>query len=154
MRTIISSTSSISSTYPLSTCCKTCERSADGVCHRIKLDDDPNEVLLKHFSDTNAFIDNALSNGGAVFVHCAMGKSRSATIVCAYLMYKYGVSPEAALKQLCEGREVCDPNPGFKEQLKVYHTMLQTKDNAEQQGIFQKWLDTRYTGTWYSGTYW
>jgi dual specificity phosphatase 12 len=119
--------------------------------NRIKLDDDPNEVLMKHFSETNAFIDAALSRGGAVFVHCAMGKSRSATVVIAYLMWKYGATPEAALKQLCEGREVCDPNPGFKEQLKVYERMLHAKDEAEQQRIFQKWLDTRYTGTWYSG---
>ncbi|KJY00101.1 hypothetical protein TI39_contig342g00018 [Zymoseptoria brevis] len=117
---------------------------------QIKLDDDPNEVLLKHFSETNAFIDNALSNGGAVFVHCAMGKSRSATIVCCYLMWKYNISPEVALAQLCEGREVCDPNQGFKEQLKVYEFMLKAPNKAEAQSIFQKWLDTRYTGTWYS----
>lgn len=68
-------------------------------------------------------------------------------------MWKYNISPEAALSQLCEGREVCDPNPGFKEQLKVYELMLKAANEAQAQSIFQKWLDTRYTGTWYSGTF-
>lgn len=77
----------------------------------VRIDDDPNENMLEHLKATNDFIENALSNGGAVFVHCAMGKSRSATIVVAYLMRKYGKTPDDALSQLCEGRPVCEPNP-------------------------------------------
>ena len=77
----------------------------------VRIDDDPNENMLEHLEATNDFIENALSNGGAVFVHCAMGKSRSATIVVAYLMRKYGKTTDEALAQLCEGRPVCEPNP-------------------------------------------
>ncbi|CZT18730.1 uncharacterized protein RCC_04574 [Ramularia collo-cygni] len=118
---------------------------------QIKLDDDPNENLLEHFPATNAFISDALKDGtGRVFVHCAMGKSRSATIVCAYLMFKYGVSPSKALEQLCEGRPVCEPNPGFQEQLRVYEKMLKAKDESERDGVYQHWIKNRYTGTWYS----
>jgi dual specificity phosphatase 12 len=119
---------------------------------QIKLDDDPNENLLIHFPQTNAFIEAALQNGqGRVFVHCAMGKSRSATVVCAYLMFKFGVSPSKALEQLCEGRPVCEPNPGFQEQLKVYERMLKAGDEAEGKGVYQDWVENRYTGTWYNG---
>lgn len=42
---------------------------------QVKLDDDPNEDFFQHtnrFRDTNSFIDNALSNDGAVFVHCEL----------------------------------------------------------------------------------
>ncbi|KAK4505678.1 hypothetical protein PRZ48_003643 [Zasmidium cellare] len=120
---------------------------------QVKLDDDPNENFFAHtrrFRDTNDFIESALSNGGAVFVHCAMGKSRSATIVIAYLMYKYHISPTAALAQLNEGRPVCEPNPGFQEQLEVYHDMLRCDSEADANRVYDQWLKTRYTGDWYS----
>ena len=52
----------------------------------LRLDDDPNENLLQHFPESNKFIEDALSNGGGVFVHCAMGKSRSPPVAVAYLM--------------------------------------------------------------------
>nr|POF14213.1 isoform 2 of dual specificity protein phosphatase 1 [Quercus suber] len=112
--------------------------------YMLRVDDDPNEDLLKHFHATNAFIDEALQGGGAVFVHCAMGKSRSATIVCAYLMWKHRITAKAALDQLCEGRPVCSPNPGFGEQLDVYFEMLQNE--AKMNEIYDNWDKTRFRG--------
>lgn len=116
----------------------------------LRVDDDPNEQLLNRFAETNAFIDAALKDGGAVFVHCAMGKSRSATVVCAYLMWKDGVSPEEALKQVCEGRPVCSPNPGFMEQLAVYSRMLKMNDESKASEVYQDWLKRRFTGDWWT----
>lgn len=75
-----------------------------------------------------------------------MGKSRSATIIVAYLMSKYHISPSQALAQLCEGRPVCSPNPGFREQLYVYHQMLSTNEPDEREQIYNTWLATRFTG--------
>ena len=72
-------------------------------------------------------------------LHSAMGKSRSAAVVIAYLISKYHLTPEAALKQLQRGRGVCDPNDGFKDQLKLYHDMG-TPDDVESQPIYQRWL--------------
>ena len=117
---------------------------------QIRLDDDPNENILQHFEETNRFLDSALQDGGAVFVHCAMGKSRSATLVCAYLMHKYGVTPFQALQQVCEGRPVCSPNPGFMEQLEVYHNVLRSKDSTKSKSIYQEWLKGRFTGDWWT----
>jgi dual specificity phosphatase 12 len=68
----------------------------------LRLDDDPNENMLQHFPESNKFIEDALSSGGGVFVHCAMGKSRSAAIAVAYLMNKYQISPHRGLSQVCE----------------------------------------------------
>ena len=116
----------------------------------IRLDDDPNENLLQHFEDSNRFIDQALANEGGVFVHCAMGKSRSATVCCAYLMQKYQISPHRALSQVCEGRPVCSPNFGFMEQLEVYSHMLKAKDQADSDRIYQKWLKERFSGEWWT----
>ncbi|KAF2186378.1 tyrosine protein phosphatase 3 [Zopfia rhizophila CBS 207.26] len=114
----------------------------------IRADDDPNEDLLKRFKEANKYIDDALENGG-VFIHCEMGKSRSATMAVAFLKWKYGRSPEEALDQLCEGRPICDPNVGFKEQLQIYHRMLNAKDDAEAEAIYQTWLKERFKGEWW-----
>jgi dual specificity phosphatase 12 len=73
-------------------------------------------------------------------IDSAMGKSRSATLVMAYLMRKYHISPYEALSQLRESRPVCGPNDGFMEQLEIYHRMLQAPDTVKAQSIYQHWL--------------
>src|SRR5262245_805035 len=88
--------------------------------YHIRADDDPNEDLLKRFEEAVRYIDLGLQGGqeeegkkeGGVFVHCAMGKSRSATLVVAYLMWKFQLGWKEALEWLCEGRPICDPNLG------------------------------------------
>lgn len=76
----------------------------------------------------------------------AMGKSRSAAIVIAFLMYKYGISPAEGLVQLREGREVCGPNLGFMEQLEVFYQMLRAGSEVSRQEIYQNWSETRFYG--------
>lgn len=135
----------------------------------IRADDHPNENLLQHFEEVVRWMDGALekveSSGdltgrldgkgrdgddeGGVFVHCAMGKSRSATLVVAYLMWKYKLDPKVALDQLCEGRPVCDPNPGFKEQLEVWEEMCKKDSAAERKKIYDEWEKTRFTGEYW-----
>lgn len=83
-------------------------------------------------------------------MHCAMGKSRSATIVCAYLMWRHGMPPEDALARLNEGRPVCDPNPGFWEQLEVYDHMLKANNDTDRQRVYQNWHEGRGTTDWYT----
>lgn len=83
-------------------------------------------------------------------MHCAMGKSRSATIVCAYLMWRHRMSPEDALARLNEGRPVCDPNAGFWEQLEVYDHMLKANDDTDRQRVYNNWHGGRGTTDWYT----
>lgn len=111
----------------------------------IPIEDDPNENLLQHFSRMNAFIDSGLARGG-VFVHCAMGKSRSATAVVAFLMWKYGMERDEALAQVCEGRPVCEPNLGFMEQLEVFGRMLAQESGEERERVYEEWLKGRFKG--------
>lgn len=109
----------------------------------IQVDDDANEDLLTRFQETNAFIDAGLQNDGGVFVHCAMGVSRSATIICAYLMWKHRISREDALKWLREGRPRATPNKGFMEQLDMYEAMLHAETESTRDALLQKWKDRR-----------
>lgn len=113
----------------------------------IRSEDHPNTNLLQNFTPAVQYIDSALNaENGGVFIHCAMGKSRSATLVCAYLIWKYNITPAAALDQLCEGRPVCDPNPGFKEQLEVWGEMCGVSGEEEKRNVYEAWEKDRFTG--------
>jgi len=46
------------------------------------------ENIMVHFPEAIKFIDECISNGGKILVHCAAGVSRSAAVVIAYLMWK------------------------------------------------------------------
>ena len=50
-----------------------------------------------------------------------LGMSRSATIACAYLMKKHQWSYDVALERVKSKRPCVYPNPGFVEQLRLYH---------------------------------
>ncbi|NXX26581.1 DS13B phosphatase, partial [Nicator chloris] len=79
--------------------------------------DDPSFDLSIFFYDAANFIGKALnSSGGKVFVHCAMGVSRSATLVLAFLMIYENMTLVDALKTVGAHRNIC-PNPGFLRQL-------------------------------------
>lgn len=55
-------------------------------------------------SQVTAWIDAALGEGGSVLVHCHEGKSRSVSLVAAWLMASRGMRLAAALDHIrCEG---------------------------------------------------
>lgn len=55
-----------------------------------------------------------------LLVHCAMGKSRSATIILMYIMKKFQLPYTKAFELVKERREKIDINSGFVEQLKEF----------------------------------
>ncbi|TKA64111.1 hypothetical protein B0A49_06787 [Cryomyces minteri] len=119
------------------------ERLFSGFEHMVvEVDDVDDENLLEHFPATNRFIQNGLNSGGGVLVHCAMGKSRSATCVIAYLMQKHHISPSEALLQIRQARPLCEPNEGFMSQLEIFHE-TRTPDNVEDDPAYQRWLYRR-----------
>ncbi|KAL2270634.1 hypothetical protein VTJ83DRAFT_5 [Remersonia thermophila] len=92
---------------------------------------------------------------GAVFVHCAMGKSRSVTAIIAYLLWKYPqrfqapTSREAvakALEWVRRSRPIAGPNEGFMSQLELWHDMgcpADSDDAVENHPAYQRWLYKR-----------
>ncbi|XP_014811838.1 PREDICTED: dual specificity protein phosphatase 13 isoform B-like [Calidris pugnax] len=92
--------------------------------------DDPSFDLSIFFYDAANFIGKALNtSGGKVFVHCAMGISRSASLVLAFLMIHENMTLVDALKTVSAHRDIC-PNSGFLSQLRD----LDIKLNEERKG--------------------
>ena len=58
-----------------------------------------------------------------VYDRFCRGKSRSATVVLAYLMQKNSWTLERALKKVRARRECVAPHDGFLAQLKLYESM-------------------------------
>uniref|UniRef100_A0A8C5PT45 Dual specificity protein phosphatase n=1 Tax=Leptobrachium leishanense TaxID=445787 RepID=A0A8C5PT45_9ANUR len=70
------------------------------------------------------FIHEALSTpNGKILVHCVLGKSRSATLVIAYLMIYQHFTLEEAIRHISRFRCI-SPNCGFLEQLRQLENEL------------------------------
>ncbi|KAF3708294.1 Dual specificity protein phosphatase 13 isoform B [Channa argus] len=79
--------------------------------------DHPEFNLQPFFRPAAQFMDMALKKNGKVFVHCAMGVSRSGALVLAYLMICQGLSLVEAIIAVRLNRDI-GPNSGFLEQLR------------------------------------
>lgn len=90
------------------------------VYHREKLTDSLTSNIIEGglLDRCFEFIDNALINGKKVLVHCQAGISRSGAVIVAYLMKKYNIDYDTALKRAKEKRECICPNSSFEKQIK------------------------------------
>nr|AFK39190.1 unknown [Medicago truncatula] len=98
---------------------------ADFVYKVIDVADKEDTNLKQHFEECFDFIDEAKSNGGSVLVHCYAGRSRSVTIIVAYLMKSRGMSLSEALQHVKCKRPQATPNRGFIRQLEDFEKSLQ-----------------------------
>lgn len=105
---------------------------------RIDILDIPSADLKSHLDDTCARIERSLTSGKNVLVHCQQvcstspspkifpsppspkGISRSASVVIAYLIKKYGMSYEYAFALVKRYRACIEPNSGFVKCLKEW----------------------------------
>ena len=85
--------------------------------------DTENTDLSDVFDRTNAFINDSVLNGESILIHCYAGRSRSVSILIAYIMQEFGMRYNDSLNAIKNIREIVEPNTSFKAQLiKYYYT--------------------------------
>ncbi|KAJ3849429.1 protein-tyrosine phosphatase-like protein [Lentinula lateritia] len=96
----------------------------------INLSDYSTSNILAHLDTTTEFVKAALeeNESNVVLVHCFQGVSRSATVVCAYLISNAGMTAMESITFVQSKRKIVSPNNGFRKQLYLYATRL--RDNA------------------------
>jgi atypical dual specificity phosphatase len=96
---------------------------------QIPLDDLPFAELAAVLPSTTAFIHNALESSphAKVLVHCVQGVSRSASVVSAYLMWRYGWSVMDSVGFVKRKRPVAEPSYGFLGQLGEYGDFIRSR---------------------------
>ncbi|KAJ3047696.1 hypothetical protein HK097_011292 [Rhizophlyctis rosea] len=99
---------------------------SDFTYHSIDIEDDEDSNIIQHFDSSYTFIDDGLSSGGKVLVHCTAGVSRSVTLLASYLMRKNSITASQALDQIKSIRKAACPNDGFLTQLTLYEQMHHT----------------------------
>ena len=93
--------------------------------------DTPEANIQQYFNESCLFIEEAIKNGGKVFVHCHAGISRSSTLIIAYMIKNLNYTFEDALAYCKEKRNKINPNSGFQEQLRKYEIELKGKKIEE-----------------------
>jgi len=91
---------------------------------RVECVDLPDQDLMTYFEECFEFIDQAKSNNGKILIHCFAGRSRSATILTAYLMKREGLPLKDAIQLVKGSRPNVSPNAGFRMQLKKFQNEL------------------------------
>ncbi|KAG7462531.1 hypothetical protein MATL_G00185780 [Megalops atlanticus] len=102
--------------------------------HGVEAADHPAFDLSPFFYPTAEFIREALSQKGKVLVHCAMGVSRSATLVLAFLMICEDLTLVEAINAVRKHRHVC-PNEGFLNQLRHLDSTLAQERSMKQPSV-------------------
>ncbi|CAI5774191.1 specificity phosphatase 13-like [Podarcis lilfordi] len=98
----------------------------------VPADDLPDFDMTPYFYPAAEFIHKALTTPGAkIFVHCAVGISRSSSLVLAYLMIYHRFSLVKAIQAVKEHRWIF-PNQGFLNQLRNLDIQLNKKSTKQE----------------------
>tara|TARA_B110001450_G_C17590284_1_gene468669 strand:- start:61 stop:567 length:507 start_codon:yes stop_codon:yes gene_type:complete len=92
----------------------------------LELIDNEDQNIIHYFEISNHFLDNAIKNNSTVLIHCIAGRSRSVSLLIAYLIYKYKYTVKDAIELIKKKRDIIEPNQNFIDQLNIYYNNLYT----------------------------
>ena len=92
----------------------------------VEILDSASESLLDHLPETLAWMHAALSSDpqAKILVHCFAGRSRSVSIILAYLMVWHRITLRVALHHVRSIRPAANPNSSFMRHLKAFEQEL------------------------------
>ena len=93
---------------------------------KLRIDDTPDTSIREYFQEVYEFINGGIKSGN-VLVHCAQAKSRSASMILAYLMKRKNIKFKKALEILKKSHPSANPNSGFAMQLMEYEKEILPK---------------------------
>ncbi|KAI7752330.1 hypothetical protein M8C21_014817, partial [Ambrosia artemisiifolia] len=97
------------------------------------INDEEDSNISEIFEEAHQFIDAVEQKGGKVLVHCFEGRSRSATVVLAYLMMRKNYTLLKAWNSLRRVHRRAQPNDGFARVLLELDKRLHGKVSMEWQ---------------------
>ncbi|XP_014288725.1 serine/threonine/tyrosine-interacting protein [Halyomorpha halys] len=93
----------------------------------LEIADSVTENIIHLFPIVKKFVDECLASGGKVLVHGNAGISRSAALVLAYIMERYGITCKRA-HEIVQHRRFCiNPNEGFMAQLREFEAIYRAQ---------------------------
>ena len=109
---------------------------------KISAQDMDDQNIIKYFGECLKFI----KGNDKTLVHCAVGASRSASIVIAYIMWTKKMPFKEALEFVQKKRFIVYPNFGFREQLQLFEKELIEKNYDIDKIKFEeiKWEPKNY----------
>lgn len=87
------------------------------VFRRIEIKDFVTQSIAAHFEPAFAFVNECQNSGGRILVHCVVGKSRSVSVVMAYLMKQNNWTLKQAYDCVIARRDFARPNDTFLREL-------------------------------------
>jgi len=99
---------------------------------KANLCDTGDENIIKDFERLLPEIRQSILNGKGVLVHCMAGRSRSVSIVAAYLIKYHHMSAEEALKLMKQKRSCINPNEGYRNQLIEYEKQIRQLEKEQE----------------------
>jgi len=92
---------------------------------KIPIHDSPTTNIFYLFKPVSQLIEANTETGGKTLIHCALGKSRSASLCIAYFMTCHNLTYCEALSWVKSNRFIVNPNRGFRKQLREYEKSLE-----------------------------
>jgi atypical dual specificity phosphatase len=91
---------------------------------KLFLDDAPHAMISVYFDRIADKINEHLTSGGRVLVHCVLGVSRSTSLCLAYYIKYRNMTLKQAFEHVSSKRPCVRPNPGFWRQLIDYEKRI------------------------------
>ncbi|CAG2107245.1 unnamed protein product, partial [Medioppia subpectinata] len=100
-------------------------------CIRVPIDDTPEDDISLYLEEVADKLNEVVSKNRRAIVHCVAGKSRSTSLVLAYLVKYQKMTLKEAFIHCNKCRELCQPNPGFFKSLIEFERKILGKTSVK-----------------------